>query len=128
MAVKRKQLEENPLRYIKMPKCPENEIHIYNDTECGRIVKAAQELTKRSNEERCPKWDLLIIIALSTGLRRGELLNCTWGDIDIAEQTIKVSPKLNADATWEWGIKDTDRRTLLLTDRFTQLLVDHQSR
>ena len=34
MAVKRKQLEENPLRYIKMPKCPENEIHIYSDAEC----------------------------------------------------------------------------------------------
>jgi len=55
MAVKRKQLEENPLKYIQMPKCPENEIHIYSDAECQRIVKAAQELTKRSNEQRRPK-------------------------------------------------------------------------
>jgi len=128
MAVKRKQLEENPLRYIKMPKCPENEIHIYSDAECQRIVNAAQQLTERSNGQRRPKWDLLIIVALSTGLRRGELLNCTWADIDFAEQTIKVSPKTNTAATWEWGIKDTDSRTLPLSDMLTQLLVDHQSR
>jgi len=55
MAVKRKQLEENPLRYIKMPKCPENEIHIYSDAECQRIVNAAQQLTERSNGQRRPK-------------------------------------------------------------------------
>ena len=127
-AIERRQLEENPLRYIKMPKCPENEIHIYSDDECEHIVKAAQDITKHSHSQRRPKWDLLIIVALSTALRRGELLNCTWADIDFAEQTIKVSPKANTAATWEWLIKDTDRRTLPLTDMLTQLLVDHQNR
>jgi len=127
-AVERRQLEENPLRYLKMPKCPENEIHIYSDAACERIVKASRYITRRSNEQRRPRWDLLIIVALSTGLRRGELLNCTWQDIDFAEQTIKVSPKANTAATWEWCIKDTDRRTLPLTDMLTQLLVDHQNR
>ncbi len=127
-AVERKQLDENPLRYLKRPKCPENEIHIYSDVECERIVKAARYITACSNGQRRPRWDLLIIVALSTGLRRGELLNCTWQDIDFAEQTIKVSPKANTAATWEWRIKDTDRRTLPLTDRMTQLLADHQNR
>jgi len=81
MAVKRRQLEENPLRYIKMPKCPENEIHIYSDAECQRIVKAALELTEKSNEQKKPKLNLMIIVALSTALRRGEILNCTWRSI-----------------------------------------------
>ena len=44
-AVKRKQLEENPLRYVKMPKCSQNEINIYSDRECERILKAAQDFT-----------------------------------------------------------------------------------
>lgn len=127
-AVERRQLEENPLRYIKMPKCPENEIHIYSDAECQHIVKAAQDITKNSNEQKRPKWDLLILIALSTGMRRGELLNCTWSDVDFEEHTIKVSPKSNTAETWEWGIKDTDRRTLPLSNMLTQLLVDHQSK
>ena len=127
-AVKRKQLEENPLRYIKMPKCPQNEINIYSDSECECILKATQDFTEKSNEQTCLKWDLLIVVALSTALRRGELLNCTWGDIDFEEQTIEVTPKADITETWEWQIKDTDRRTLPLTDELTQLLVDHQSR
>ena len=67
------------------------------------------------------------MVALFTALRRGELLNCTWGDIDFEEQTIKVSPKVDTAETWEWRIKDTDRRTLPLTDELAQLLVDHQA-
>ena len=127
-AVKRMQLEENPLKYIKMPKCPQIEINIYSDAECERIVKAAQDLTEKSNEQKRLRWNLLIVVALSTGLRRGELLNCTWKDIDFEEQTIKVSPKANTAETWEWLIKDTDHRTLPLADMLTQLLVDHQGR
>jgi integrase len=127
-AVARSQLDENPLRHIKMPKCTQNEIHIYSDDECERIVKAARDLTAKSNDQRRLRWDLLVVVALSTGLRRGELLNCTWRDVDFEEQTIKVSPKANIAGTWEWLIKDTDRRTLPLTDRIIELLVDHQGR
>jgi len=127
-SVSRKQLDENPLRCIKMPKCHQNEINIYRDDECERILKAAQDFTEKSNEQRRLRWDLLIVFALSTALRRGELLNCTWGDIDFEEQTIKVSPKANTSETWEWLIKDTDCRMLPLTDGLTQFLVDHQSR
>ena len=127
-AVARGQLDENPLRYIKMPRCTQNEINIYNDCECERILKAARDLTKKSNDQRRLRWDLLIVVALSTALRRGELLNCTWRDIDFEEQTIRVSPKANTAETWEWLIKDTDCRTLPLTDALTQFLVDHQGR
>jgi integrase len=126
--VARKQLDENPLKFIKMPKYQQNEINIYSDSECERILRAAQDLTERSNEQTHLRWDLLIVVALSTALRRGELLNCTWTDIDFAEQTIKVSPKANTVETWEWLIKDTDCRTLPLTDGLTQFLVDHQGR
>ena len=127
-AVARNQLDEDPLKFIKMPKCPQNEINIYSDAECDRILKAAQDFSKKSNEQTRLRWDLLIVVALSTALRRGELLNCSWGDIDFEEQTIKVSPKSNTAQTWEWLIKDTDCRMLPLTDGLTQFLVDHQDR
>ena len=107
-AVARNQLDENLLRYIKMPKSTQNEINIYSDDECERILKAAQDLTEKSNDQRRLRWALLIVVALSTGLRRGELLNCTWRDIDFEEQTIRVCPKANTAETWEWLIKDTD--------------------
>lgn len=111
-----------------MPKCAQNEINVYTDDECKHIMKAARDRTELSDDQRQLRWDLLIVVALSTGLRRGELLNCTWRDVDFEEQTMKVSPKPNAAETWEWLIKDSDRRTLPLTDELTLLLVDHQGR
>ena len=76
-AVKRRQLDENPLRFITMPKCPKSEIHIYSEAECGRIVKTAGDFIMAHDEQRCVRWDLLVLVALSTGLRRSELLNAT---------------------------------------------------
>jgi len=60
-------------------------------------------------------------------MRRGELLNCTWNDIDFEKRTIEVHPKGNTDKTWEWMIKDHERRTLPLTEEIVHLLANHQS-
>lgn len=65
------------------------------------------------------RWDLFIAVGLPTALSRGEFLNRTWVDIDFEEQTIKVSPKEDTDETQKWLIKDTDHRTLPLTDELT---------
>ena len=65
-------------------------------------------------------------MALGTGMRRGELLNTTWRDIDFARMTVDVSPKKDREDTWEWHIKDTERRTLPLTAELIRLLVEHQ--
>jgi len=128
MAVRRRQLEDNPFKYIRMPKASPGEINTYNRDECGRILRAARDFMKAGNTENRLRWDLLITLALATALRRGELLNCTWADIDFEAQTIKVAPKDDTAMTWKWLIKDTDRRTLPITDELTQLLADHQSR
>jgi integrase len=126
--VKRRLLGENPLEYISMPRYSKNDIRRYSDKECEQLLKAAQDFTGNSKGKTAVRWDLLVVVALSTGLRRGELLNCTWKGIDFEEQTIRVAPKEETVETWEWLIKDTDRRTLPLTDELVRLLVDHQSR
>jgi integrase len=41
--------------------------------------------------------------------------------------TIDVSPKENTDYTWQWLIKDSDRRVLPLTKNIVQMLADHQN-
>ena len=70
----------------------------------------------------------LVVMALVTGMRRGELLNCIWSDIDFETQTVSVSPKEHTLLTWEWYIKDSDRRTLPLTDEVINILTDYQSK
>jgi integrase len=53
-------------------------------------------------------------------------MNATWRDVDFANMTIDVSPKKDGQSTWEWHIKDTERRTLPLTADLIRLLVEHQ--
>ena len=60
-------------------------------------------------------------------MRRGEVLNLTWADIDFERQSVEVEPKADTPHTWEWRIKDYERRTLPLTDALTALLADRQA-
>ena len=128
LAANRKQLDENPLQYIAMPKSPKKKINTYTDSQCQRIQKAAIECAGRWNPKKSVKWDLMITLALATAMRRAELLNCTWADVDFDAQTIEVNPKKNTKDTWEWLIKDADHRILPLTEEIVQMLADHQAR
>ena len=110
-----------------MPKSPKKKVNIYADVQCQRMLKAALEYTAKWNPKTSVKWDLIITVALATAMRRAELLNCTWADVDFDAQTIEVNPKENTKDTWEWHIKDTDHRTLPLTEEIVQMLVDHQA-
>jgi len=127
-AVKRRQLDENPLAHIQMPKYSAKEVHVFAEAECDRIVRAAQDFVDEHRDRPVVRWDLLVLMALCTGMRRGELVNCVWSDIDLVAQTLTVSPKDNSAETWTWLIKDCDRRILPLTDEVVRMLADHQSR
>lgn len=124
LAVQRKQLDENPLEYVKLPKVPKQRIKIYTPEEINRMLRAASQFQNESVLE----WDLLITLAVTTGMRKSEMLNLVWSDIDFSEMIIEVAPKENTEETWEWKIKDTDRRCLPLKEDVSQLLIDLQNR
>jgi integrase len=123
LAVQRRQLDDNPFRYVRKPKCSQIEIHTYNTEECESMVRVAGE-RQIGNEFR---WDILFLTAMCTAMRRGELLNTTWREVDFAGQKIKISPKDDTEYTWEWHIKDTDRRSVPLTDEVVKMLAEHQA-
>jgi integrase len=122
LGIERGQLDENPLRFIKLPKCPKKKINVFSDDECHRIIKAAAD----SMTGQPVNWVLLIVLALTTGMRRGELLNLVWADIDFEKATIEVCQKKDTVETWTWAVKDTDRRTLPLTKEAMAILTKHQ--
>lgn len=124
LGVNRKQLDENVLRQVELPRSAKKRIEVYTDEECQRVLRSARVCRTENSVD----WELLILLALSTGMRRAEMLNLTWRDVNFDAMTIEVNPKEDTEETWTWYIKDTDRRTLPLTDEVTQLLVDHQSR
>lgn len=128
LGVNRKQIDENPFKHVDTPKVRKKKVRIYSDLECRNILKAARDFSQECNLQFCPQWDLLILVALATGMRRSELLNCTWTDIDFEQQVVNITPKEDTKSTWRWDIKDSDDRTLPLTDEVAQLLIDHQTR
>ena len=123
LAEDRGQIDRHPLRRLKPPKAPKRKIRVFTDDECHRLCSVARAYEAKGRPVR---WELLIRMCLGTGMRRGELMNTTWRDIDFANMTIDVSPKQDRGDTWEWHIKDTERRTLPLTTDLVRLLVEHQ--
>ena len=124
LAVDRGQLENNPLKRVRKPKVARQKVHVFFDQECLRLLEVAQT----SKIGQPTRWDLLIALALFTGMRRGELLNLTWADIGFDSKIIEVSPKKNTVSTWNWQIKDTERRRLPLTNELISMLAEHQSK
>jgi len=124
LAVERKQLDENPFKYIKAPKVPKQKIRVYTSEEIDRMLKTAAELQSKFHLE----WHLIITLALTTGMRRSELLNLVWNDIDFNEMVIEVTPKDDTKETWRWRIKDTDRRIVPLKEDVGKLVADLQNR
>ena len=132
LAVERGQLEENPLRLLKQPRRPRRKVRVLSEDECSRLIKAAGEFqnlrfAKKRRNLVLIDWELLVRTALCSGMRRGELLNATWKDVDFEKRTIDVAPKKETPETWEWHIKDTERRTLPLTDEIVKLLAKHHT-
>ena len=123
LAEDRGQLDLHPLRKLKPPKAPRRKIRVYADKECHGLCGFAKQYEEKGSPI---KWELLIRMCLDTGMRRGELLNTTWRDIDFARMTVDVSPKKDCEDTWEWHIKDTERRTLPLTAVLVRLLAEYK--
>jgi integrase len=123
LAEDRGQLDRHPLRRLKPPKVPRRKIRVFTYHECRSLCRIARQCEEKGSPI---KWELLIRMCLGTGMRRGELLNTTWRDIDFARMTVDVAPKKDSVDTWEWHIKDTERRTLPLTAELVKLLVEHQ--
>ena len=95
-AVRRGHLKENPFQHVRLPKLPKGEIHVFSEPECIRMINAARE----SRIGKCFRWDLFLLTALCTGMRRGELLNLTWQDIDFEKKIIHICPKDETEFTW----------------------------
>ena len=81
---------ENPCKGIESR--PEN-------NEVVRFLSES-ERTTLLNACRASTWEklyLLVMVALTTGARRGELLRLTWGDIDFDRQIASVNQTKNGD-------------------------------
>ncbi len=76
----------------------------------------------------CPstRWRGVITLAYCCGLRLGEILNLTWGDIDFEQQRLRVVRKSASERTEDWTPKDKDLRILPLPEAAINVLTELQ--
>ncbi len=68
-------IEDNPVRRVSKPKVPRGRVRFLSTEERERLLAACKE---SKNSDLYP----IVILALSTGMRKSEIMNLTWKDID----------------------------------------------
>ena len=68
-------LDDSPLRKVSKPQEPRGRVRFLSDEEREILLASCKQ-------SKAPYLYPLVVLALSTGARRGELLGLTWGDID----------------------------------------------
>ena len=100
-------LENNPMRKVRKPKEPRGRVRILSDDEREALLKACKN-SKNSYIHN------VVVLALSTGMRQGEIMNLRWQDVDIAKGFIVLHET-----------KNNERRAVPLTSYAHELLKEH---
>lgn len=97
-AVEWKVIKSNPAAQVQKPKVSYKEVLPYDEKEVQELLLALQ---------REPiHWRMMITLALTTGLRRGELLGLEWKHIDWKTGVIDVSQSLSLSLKGEVIVKE----------------------
>jgi len=68
-------MDDNPMRRVKRPKEPRGRVRYLGEDEKNRLLEACKN---HPVKELYP----VVLLAISTGMRQGEILNLKWQDID----------------------------------------------
>jgi integrase/recombinase XerC len=122
LALQRRQIDEHPFRFLKGPKIAKKKVLVLSQHEIVNLITASRAVPDLYGF----RWDVLILMAWITAMRKGELLNLTWRDIDFENRLVHVTAKADTESTWHWDIKDHDERILPLTDELIDILTELQ--
>jgi site-specific recombinase XerD len=105
-------ITSNPFREVKKPKLPELQpIFLYKE-EFGLLLQTIEDIDFRD----------LLITAVSTGMRLGEIISLEWTDINFAEKTILVQSKAR------FSTKSRRNRTIPVSEQLWALLATRKER
>ena len=106
-------IQENPAKRIRLAK-EKGRTRFLTKEEIHRLLEAAEE-------SKAPHLKPILVMALSTGMRRGEMLNLRWEDVDFNRRAIQVKRTKNDQprevpmtdwlfqTLWSWRKKSLDK-------------------
>ena len=101
-------LESNPMRKIAKLKEPRGRVRFLNEDERAALLKATQESFYQP-------LHVIVVLALSTGARKSEIMNLRWPDVDMEKGQIILHETKNGE-----------RRTIPLTGYALDLINQHK--
>jgi len=107
---------QNPFGRIKQRKKSQQPVRYVEITEYQALLNATEKLW----------WKSLISIAYGSGLRRDEIFNLTWQNIDFENKLICINAKKSTKLTIEWEPKDHQNRIVPISEHTIQLLAELQ--
>jgi integrase len=84
-------LPRNPVKLVRRPSVPQGRKRRLEQGEEQRLLEAC-------DRGRTPLMKPLIIIAIETGMRRGEILGLRWEHVDFTRRTVHLPLTKNGDA------------------------------
>lgn len=84
---------DNPLELVDLPPIEHVDAETLTPGEIARLLAAYEQLAAGGDAENTYWFNAarrMTIVALSTGLRRGELLGLRWGDVELLESRLNV--------------------------------------
>ncbi len=92
-----KRIRENPVEFVDGPRLDEPETSILSEAEVAALLAAFKELAFAATPEQAAWFDLtgrMVVVALGTALRRGELLGLKWRDVELIHRRLHVRRSL----------------------------------
>lgn len=111
----------NPVEDVERPKVEEREMQTLTDEEATRLLAAASTT----------RIYVPIVLALATGLRRGELLALHWQDIDLSTGIVEVVRSLeqtSAGLRFKTTKTKRGKRPVVLPASVLEVLRDHKAK
>ena len=122
-AIKWGYLHSNPNQSITPIKVHKKEIECYSPEDVEKLIEVLQ------NEPI--KYQAIILLALDSGCRRGEITGLTWNDVDFEKSSIKINKAtqyVSGYGTFEKSTKsDTSNRIVYITPTTIQILKKYKS-
>ncbi|WP_413301954.1 tyrosine-type recombinase/integrase [Bacillus sp. 1P10SD] len=82
-----KVIKENPVANVKKPKAEFKKAHVFTEEQVHQLMEHL------SNEDI--KWRMIVTLAITTGMRKGEILGLEWKHIDLEKGKIYVQQALS---------------------------------
>ena len=110
-------LENSPMRKVKKPKEPRGRVRFLSDDETydGKLIKGERtRLLKACKQSNNAYLYPVVVLALSTGMRSGEIMELTWDAVDLHQGRITLHETKNGE-----------RRVVPLVSKALELLKNH---